>query len=52
MRKGRADLISEAKEKIEVGETLLRVGKISDAMKVITEAHEESMRIFNEVSRQ
>lgn len=52
MRKGRADLISEAKEKIEVGETLLRIGKISDAIKVITEAHEESMRIFNEVARQ
>ncbi|MEM2029099.1 MAG: flavodoxin family protein [Candidatus Bathyarchaeia archaeon] len=52
IRRGRADLISEVKEKIEVGENLLKIGKLSDAIKVVTEAHEESMGIFNKVSRQ
>jgi len=49
-RRGRADLIDGVKEKIEIGETLLEINKFDEALRLITEAHEESMRIFNKIA--
>lgn len=50
-RKGRADLIAEIKEKIAVGESLLETGRFNEALEIIAESHEESMKIFNEITR-
>jgi len=51
LRRGKPDLATGAIEKLERGETLLRLGRFEEGLKLITEAHEESMSIFNSLSR-
>lgn len=50
LRRGRPDLATQAIQKIEKGEALLRIGRIEEGLKFITEAQEESMSIFNSLS--
>jgi len=50
LRRGRPDLATQAIQKLEKGEALLRIGRIEEGLKFITEAQEESMSIFNSLS--
>jgi len=47
LRRGKLDLATRAIEKLEKGENPLRLGRFEERLKLITEAHEESMSIFN-----
>jgi len=51
LQRGKPDLATRAIEKLEKGETLLRFGRFEERLKLITEAHEESISIFNSLSR-
>ncbi|MEM2850123.1 MAG: flavodoxin family protein [Candidatus Bathyarchaeia archaeon] len=51
VRRGRSELAAESRRKLETGEALLKVGKFNDGLKLITEAQEESMQIFNSITR-
>lgn len=50
-RHGKPELVAEPKEKLEKGLTLLNLGKYEDGLKLIVESHEDSMRIFNSLTR-
>lgn len=47
VRRGRVELASEPKRKLEIGEALLKIGKLDEGLKLIVEAQEEGMKIFN-----
>ncbi|MCD6470677.1 hypothetical protein J7L29_07760 [Candidatus Bathyarchaeota archaeon] len=51
LRRSKPDLATRAIEKLEKGETLLRLGRFEESLKFVTEAHEESMSIFNSLNR-
>jgi len=51
LRRNKPDLATRAIEKLEKGENLLRLGRFEEGLKFVTEAHEESMSIFNSLSR-
>lgn len=51
VRRGKPDLAAEPRRRLEIGEALLKVGKFNDGLKLVTEAQEESMRIFNIITR-
>jgi len=50
-RNGKPDLATEALQKLEKGEALLKLGKFEEGLELITKAHEESMKIFNSLIR-
>jgi NAD(P)H-dependent FMN reductase len=51
VRRGNPSLAAEPRRKLETGEALLRVGRFNEGLKLITDAQEESMRIFNSIVR-
>lgn len=50
VRRGKPDLAAKPRIKLEMGEALLKVGKFNDGLKLVTEAQEESMRVFNSIA--
>ncbi len=51
VRRGNPSLATEPRRKLESGEALLRVSRFNEGLKLITDAQEESMRIFNSIVR-
>ena len=51
IRLGKPDLAAEPRRKLEIGEALLRIGRFNDGLKLVTEVQEESMEIFNSMTR-
>jgi len=46
-RRGRADLVSQQRDKIQRAETLISMGKTEEGLTEAVSAQEESMAIFN-----
>ncbi len=51
VRRGNPSLAAEPRRKLETGEAMLRVGKFNEGLKLIADAQEDSMRVFNSIVR-